>query len=45
LEERRALGHYTEEQRDFIEVFLKEIDAHKNDPAETNFYTGKNMNV
>jgi len=41
LHERRAEGFYKEEQRDFIDVFLKEIDAHKNDNAETNLYTGE----
>ena len=41
LEERRALGHYKQEQRDYIDVFLREIDAHKNEPEESNYYTGR----
>jgi len=42
LKERRELASYKEEQRDFIDVFLKEIDNHraKLGDSEKNFYTG-----
>ena len=42
LEERRRIGTYEEDAADFIDIFLREIDAHKNDPPETNLFTGKN---
>jgi len=36
--ERRKEGHYKEDQRDFIDVFLAEIDKHEN---ENNSNTGE----
>ncbi|XP_021960029.1 methyl farnesoate epoxidase [Folsomia candida] len=39
LDERRKGGKYKIEQRDFIDVFLTEIDAHANDTPEFNYYT------
>ena len=43
LEERRAEGLYKNEQRDFIDVFLQEIDSHASENPETNLYTGINI--
>jgi len=40
LEERRAAGDYKYEQRDYIDVFLREIEANKHVPIERNLYTG-----
>ncbi|XP_021966277.1 methyl farnesoate epoxidase [Folsomia candida] len=40
LDERRKSGSYKEDTpKDFIDVFLQEIDAHKNDDSLTNLYT------
>ena len=38
LDERRALGDYKHDQRDFVEVFLKEIDNFRG--KSPNYYTG-----
>ena len=40
MNKRRIDGTYKIEQRDFIDVFLNEIDAHAEDKSENNFYTG-----
>jgi cytochrome P450 len=45
LAERRALGYYKEDQRDFIDVFLKEIDDHRTQNAKTNYYTDDQYSV
>ncbi|CAL8137894.1 unnamed protein product [Orchesella dallaii] len=45
LETRRAEGVYKTEQRDFIDVFLLEIDNHAHDKTENNFYTDKQFLV
>ncbi len=41
MDERRKDGKYKIEQRDFIDVFLTEIDSHAHDTSEFNYYTGK----
>lgn len=41
LNERRSLGEYKEDQRDFIDVFLNEIDKNINDNSDKNVFTGK----
>jgi len=48
LKERRVEGHYKAEQRDFIDVFLREIDVHASNGAgvvETNYYTDEQFVV
>jgi hypothetical protein len=40
LDERRVEGKYKIEQRDFIDVFLTEIDSRAHDTSPSNFYTG-----
>ncbi|CAL8121818.1 unnamed protein product [Orchesella dallaii] len=39
LDERRALKYYKDDQRDFIDVFLSEIDKHAGDNSIDNYYT------
>ncbi|ODM98812.1 Methyl farnesoate epoxidase, partial [Orchesella cincta] len=39
LDERRAVAYYKDDQRDFIDVFLYEIDKHAGDNSEDNVYT------
>lgn len=42
---RRAEGTYKFEKRDFIDVFLEEIDNHAHDKSENNHYTGKQHGI
>lgn len=45
MEQRRAEGTYKEDMRDYIDVFLHEIDTHAHlgnrDNENINYYTGK----
>lgn len=40
MDERRASGYYKEDQRDFVDVFLLEIDKHSKDTSDANVFTG-----
>jgi hypothetical protein len=41
LEERRMKGTYNKEPNDFIDVFLSEIDHHKEQGTHPNHFTGE----
>jgi len=45
LEERRALGSYKSDPKDFFDVFLTEIDSRRNQTQEFNHYTDEQFMI
>jgi len=41
LNERRAQGYYKDDQRDFIDVFLYEIEKNKENKESSQVFTGE----